>query len=213
MTEKKSLKDRIYESVLEEIFEGRYLPNAIINERMLIEKYGVSKTPVREALVQLCTEGILNNLPRFGYQLVPITPQEIGDIQELRLLLELGALEKTMQTITEEQLAQLEKNVESAQSLVEDRDIKKHWFQNISFHLLLCSFCGNAFIYEHLDRVLHFCSRGAGQYFQKTWSESKLSDANEHRALIEFIRRKDFERAKETLARDVSAMKNEILNS
>lgn len=213
MNNKKSLKDQIYEKVLEEIFQGKYLPNAILNERKLIEKYGVSKTPVREALVQLCNDGILKNLPRYGYQLVPITPQEIGDIQELRMLLELGALEKTMPIITEAQLVELEQNVLSAKTLVNDRDVKKHWFQNISFHLLLCSFCGNSFLYEHLERVLYFCSRGAGQYFQKTWSESKLSDATSHSTIIESIRKKDFEYAKETLAKDIAAMKNEILNS
>lgn len=213
MTETKSLKDRIYDNVLEDILQGKYPLNAVINERMLIEKYNVSKTPVREALVQLCNEGMLKNLPRFGYQLTPITPREVRDIMELRLLLELGALEKTMGVITVAQISQLEANVEQAKALAVERNIKKHWFHNITFHLLLCGFCENEFIYGSLERALHFCSRGAGQYFKKAWSEQKLSDGTEHRILIGALRARDLPLARETLARDIGSMKSELLDA
>jgi DNA-binding GntR family transcriptional regulator len=213
MADTKSLKDRIYDNVLEDILQGNYPANAVINERMLIEKYDVSKTPIREALVQLCNEGMLKNLPRFGYQLTPITPKEILDIMELRLLLELGALEKTMGVITDLQIAQLEANVVRARALAAEKNVKTHWFHNITFHLLLCSFCQNDFIYESLERTLHFCSRGAGQYFKKAWSEKKTSDGTEHGILIGALRERDLPLARETLARDIGSMKSEILDA
>lgn len=212
MNGEKSLKDKIYDSVLEDLLQGRYMPNSIINERMLIDEYKVSKTPVREALVQLCNEGMLKNLPRYGYQLTPITPKEISDIMDFRLLLELGALEKTMGGITEAQLAMLEANVEQARILADEKNIKKHWFHNITFHLLLCSFNENQFVYEALERALHFCSRGAERYFKKTWSERKLSDGSEHRILIGALRARDLPLAKATLARDIGSMKGELLD-
>ena len=49
-----SIKTQVYESVLKDILDGVYQPNAVINEKTLMEKFGVSKTPIREALVQLC---------------------------------------------------------------------------------------------------------------------------------------------------------------
>ena len=63
------LKDQIYENILNEIIDGNYRQNDIITERELIEKYGVSKSPVREALVELCNEKILESRPRMGYQI------------------------------------------------------------------------------------------------------------------------------------------------
>lgn len=56
MSENIKLKDKIYDKVLNEITEGYYQQNQIITERELIEKYGVSKSPVREALIELCNE-------------------------------------------------------------------------------------------------------------------------------------------------------------
>ena len=73
MSETMKLKDQIYEKVLNEITEGRYLQNEIITERELIEKYGVSKSPVREALIELCNENVLVSRPRMGYQIRPIS--------------------------------------------------------------------------------------------------------------------------------------------
>jgi DNA-binding GntR family transcriptional regulator len=213
MEENRSLKNFIYDSVFEDIVQGVYPVNTILNERVLIEKYNVSKTPVREALVELCNEGLLKNIPRYGYQLVPITLKELSDIQDLRLILELGALEKVIGHITEDQLAQLVANVEKAQEIASEKDIKKHWLHNISFHLLLCSFCGNEFIYRDLEKVLLFCSRGANQYFSNTWSRSKIADSIDHLQLIDAIRQKDLVLAKETLTKDICSMRDVILNS
>ena len=73
MSENIKLKDRIYEKVLNEITEGYYQQNQIITERELIEKYGVSKSPVREALIELCNEKVLESRPRMGYQIRSIS--------------------------------------------------------------------------------------------------------------------------------------------
>ena len=66
--------------ILDEITEGKYQQNDIITERELIEKYGVSKSPVREALIELCKEDVLESRPRMGYQIRPISIKEISDI-------------------------------------------------------------------------------------------------------------------------------------
>ena len=74
MVEKVSVKDRVYEEVLAHILNGDYPANTILNEKDLMEKYSASKTTVREVLVQLCSQGILKNIPRYGYQLEIIHP-------------------------------------------------------------------------------------------------------------------------------------------
>lgn len=73
-----------YEGILNDILDGKYDVTSVIKEKNMIAKYQVSKTPVREARVQLCSESILVNIPRYGYKLVAITPQQILEVIELK---------------------------------------------------------------------------------------------------------------------------------
>ena len=93
---KKSIKEQVEEMLFEDIVCGVYPPGTVLNEGTLTKKFGVSKSPVREALVTLCRDGVLMNIPRCGYQVVPITPRQFLDMQELRVIVEESALRKTM---------------------------------------------------------------------------------------------------------------------
>ena len=97
-----SIKDQVYQGILSDILDGVYDVTSVIREKDMIEKYHVSKTPVREALVQLCGENILRNIPRYGYQVVAITPQQIREVVEYRKVIELGALAASFPVLTEE---------------------------------------------------------------------------------------------------------------
>ena len=88
---KKSIKEQIEEVLFEDIVCGVYPPGTVLNEGTLTKKFGVSKSPVREALVTLCRDGVLMNIPRCGYQVVPITPHQFLDMQELRVIVEESA--------------------------------------------------------------------------------------------------------------------------
>lgn len=63
-------------------------------EGSLVEKFGVSKAPVREALVKLCSEGVLKSVPRYGYIIVRLNERDARDIAQFRLILELSALKE-----------------------------------------------------------------------------------------------------------------------
>ena len=62
--QKETLKERVYRGIYEAVTNGEYKSNDILTENQMIEKFGVSKSPVREALVELCKDGILTNIPR-----------------------------------------------------------------------------------------------------------------------------------------------------
>ena len=92
--QQESLKNMVYQAILNGIFTDEYKPNQIINEQELVQKFGCSKTPIREALVTLCNEGILRSFPRFGYQVVSVSREEAQNILDFRLVLEGGYLRK-----------------------------------------------------------------------------------------------------------------------
>lgn len=206
-----SIKELVYDGILNDIIEGVYPANSILNERMLSEKYQVSKAPVREALVQLCGEGILNNIPRCGYQLPVITPRDIISVLEYRTMLEVSAMEKTIRIITPEEIGRLTAHTEKADKLALQKDIQIHWKTNVEFHLMLCECCDNSFVYKALENALKICSMVAAQYFTKTWEKSKLSDAKGHLDLVNAIRDKDVDGARELLTKDILSVKEEVL--
>lgn len=210
--ETRLIKEQVFDSIFEDIIRGEYPVNTIINERMLIEKYKVSKSPIREALIELCKENILKSIPRMGYQVVQISPKEICDILELRLIIEIAALKKTFDILDDKIIDTLEKNVQETIEILDEKDIVKHWSRNIDFHLLLCSFCNNDSICQTLNDILKFCSRGATQYYWKSWNSSRRTDCNIHLSLIEALRKKDYESAEQILVKDVSSMKDIFFN-
>ena len=78
--QKETLKERVYRGIYEAVTNGEYRPNDILTENQMIEKFGVSKSPVREALVELCKDGVLINIPRMGYQVRAVTLKEIMNL-------------------------------------------------------------------------------------------------------------------------------------
>lgn len=209
----KSLKEAIHDAEYHDILVGKYPINHIITERVLVEKYQVSKAPIREALVQLCSENMLKSIPRCGYQVVQITAREIEEGLSMRLLLELGALERTAKMITPSQLKELQANIDRSQEITENQDIFKHWFQNIGFHLLLCSLADNTLLYATLDQVLKYCSRGAYQYFNRTWAKDILTDASQHQLVVDHLSNGNLEEAKSALHEDILSMREAFQSS
>lgn len=105
---KENLKKKVYDHIMEAIIQGEYSPDDILSESMLTEKYNVSKSPVREALVQLCSENVLKSIPRCGYMVVRITRSDIEDILDYRAAFEAGMLRQVIDSIEPHQLAELE---------------------------------------------------------------------------------------------------------
>lgn len=210
MTEKVSVKDRVYEEILANILNGAYAANTILNERELIEEYSASKTTVREVLVKLCSEGILNNIPRCGYQLEMIHPAQIRELVEFRKTIELAALEAAFPRLGEAEFAQLNRLNEESVSHKDDLDVKIHWTMNNQFHERLCSFSNNSFYKKALGEAMIFSIRASNQYYSQVWSQKRSTDARNHILLVEALQAGDLDRAKEILKGDIEEYMQEI---
>lgn len=203
-----SLKQMIYNEVFESIIKGEYAANDIISEKMLVEKYEVSKSPVREALVELCKEGILKNMPRYGYSVIQLTSNDIENILKYRVILEGGSLASCISTITERQLAMLEELDAECSSDESSSDFFTHWNHNMNFHLKLISFCGNEFSFNMLKKSLDTLTRAYAQFYWDKWNNIEiLTDTKYHAKIIDCLRKKDLEGAIYFLKQDISDFK------
>src|ERR1051325_9098135 len=78
--------DRVYAHVKKGVLERRYEGGTLLTEGELAEAVGVSRTPVREALLRLEVEGLLRLYPKKGALVLPVSAQEIADVVETRQL-------------------------------------------------------------------------------------------------------------------------------
>ena len=173
-----SLKTEIYDSILKDIIEGNYKQNEIINEKQLIEKYGVSKSPIRDALIELCSEGVLISHPRYGYEVVSMTKTDIRELREF--------------TLTE------------CSNSDEDTTILEHWDNNSRFHLRLLSYSGNDYCYSMLQKSIGIMTRAYAQRHWERWGTISIRMGCEnHLKVIDYLMEQDVDRAVKELRGDI----------
>lgn len=111
VTDKYSLRGRVYQKLREDILSGRYEEFEELREVAISEELGVSRTPVREAFRQLELEGLLQIIPNKGAYVTGITEKDVRDIYMIRSLLEGLCARWATQNITPEQMAEMEEHV------------------------------------------------------------------------------------------------------
>lgn len=149
------MRHRIYEQLRADILSCALTPGLQFRENELAEKFGVSKSPIRDALQRLEIEGLIEIEPRRGHRVAPISIADAEDILDLREILEAGALRTIAARATDEELAALDALREA-----NTRDMKAFAAYNRQFHLALCEASGNkrlassmAGLMENYDRL------------------------------------------------------------
>jgi DNA-binding GntR family transcriptional regulator len=208
MINRVTVKEKICDQVFNDITEGLFVPNDILTESVLAEKYAASKSTVREALIELCKDDILKSIPRLGYQVVPITLKEAMDILDFRLDLELCSLKKAFPNIMDEDIRTC--RAAGMPPKIPEQGVLPNWMINQNFHLSLCKLSGNDYTYKILKYTLKQSSRYVSQYFNTAWRKSSESEGEFHMKIITALENRDFEQACRMLINDIAAVKNEL---
>ena len=211
VTDKFSLRGRVFHKIREDILNGKYKENEELKEVAIGAELGVSRTPVREAFRQLELEGLIQIIPNKGAYVTGITVKDVKDIYMIRSLLEGLCAKWATINITNEQLEELEENV----YLSEFHAAKGHTQQvtelDSRFHEILYEACDSKML-EHQLRDFHdYVLRVR----KRTLSENKRSTASnqEHRLILEAIKEKNPEKAEQVANRHIlSAYENMVKN-
>ena len=202
--QKKSLADRIHDDILEMVIQNMSEEEMVLTEGRLVEVFGVSKAPVREALIRLCSEGVLRNIPRFGYLLVKTDEKDNRDMARIRVLLETEALRAGFETIVPRHLEDIRRQIEKPKQEGIKADIWKIWDDNEAFHLLLASWADNRMINRFLKESLRIQKRA---YAQNQWNRKKSLEAEinlwPHRKIYEALCEGDLEKSCRVLEEDI----------
>jgi DNA-binding GntR family transcriptional regulator len=205
-----TLKQQIYDRILEEIVTKKYQLDCILKEKDLSEKFGVSKAPVREALIELSKENIVKSIPRAGYRIVQFTGKDISQATELRLILELSVLDTIVGSIRPESLQRLYGEVEKF-NVIKRRGkvpLDVWWNNNITFHVALNAEGGNSMLTGVLESALLRLWRAIAQLFWSGNPEDYIDvEPDNHIALLQAIEEKKTARAREILSEDILSIR------
>ncbi len=204
MVEAKTLKSTIYQNVFQDVLLNKYPVNTVITEKMLVEQYGVSKSPVREALVELCNEGILRSIPRYGYEVVRLTESDVREIREYRIILECGALERNWDKVSGEHVENLLQIWLRDREEGEKQEALEHWNRNTRFHLALFEAYNNQYLHSNLCQALRVMTRVYAQFFWDKWHSTVFtSHADRHGLIIESMKKGDKQSTLRFLQEDI----------
>ena len=144
------LQDRAYDEIKELIQDGTFASGAFLSERQLAARLGMSKTPIKNALVRLDLEGFLSISPQQGIVVREPSLNEIVDLFDIRIALEMFVVRRLAGKVTPEQKKLMLANVRAQDEAARKNDQVTLTKLDSMFHVLLCSFLGNV----EIERVM-----------------------------------------------------------
>ena len=147
------LQDRAYAEIKALIQDGTFPAGSFLSERQLAGRLKMSKTPVKNALVRLEMEGFVAVSPQQGIVVREFSVQEVVDILDIRMALEPYVARRVAGALTAEQAAALKANVRAQEAAARAGDTVELTRLDADFHILLCSFSGNAEIAHVMTRL------------------------------------------------------------
>jgi DNA-binding GntR family transcriptional regulator len=184
-----SVRDQVGHALRAALISGQMQPGEIYSAPALAVQFGVSPTPVREAMLDLVKEGFVSVVRNKGFLVRGLSEDELDDIMEMRRLLEVPAAVKVIGVATSEQIDDLRSLAQRIVETARDRDVLSHVELDRQFHLELLAIGGN----EHLvSTVGNLRARSRLFGLQELADSGRLTaSALEHGEMLDLILAKD----------------------
>jgi len=206
-----SLAERAYVRLRQEILTCDLAPGQVVSERELARRYEMSKTPIREALSQVCHDGLMQRLPGRGYMVAPITVKDIQDIFDLRLILELAAAKRAAENPSPKQIAAL-KELAGVRYNPDDRESHIAFLQtNRTFHLTLAEATGNQRLVDRLEELLIEMDRIFHLGLRLRDSSDEM--VREHQEVVAALEIGDVEAIQDSITRQIIASRDRVMEA
>lgn len=199
----KDLSERIYKLMKTDLMLGHLKSDEMFNEQTLADRYGCSRTPVREAAGRLVIEGYLNKYPSKGYIIRVPSENEVRELRECRYVLECSVIDKLTANASDEQIRALGCLPAGAPDDV-------LYSNNLQFHMEMARLAGNEKMAEMIESLLYLLVRPlvSSRYSSFGDYAGRVQDSGapltpEHAAIIDALLARDAVRAKALLKDDI----------
>jgi DNA-binding GntR family transcriptional regulator len=207
LTKNPNLTEQAYQSVKRQLLNGSFPEGSKLTEEYLSSALGISKSPVREALTRLESEGLINIEARRGAYVRKFSAKEVRDLYELRALLEVHAV--SVAEITPELLEQMAASIERTRNNLEAGDKLRHIEEDIHFHGLIAGSTGN----EEFRRILDNIQQKSLLCRMTTFYLSATTAPASHQNIYAAMRDGDRERAQREMHHHIQFVRDTLLRS
>jgi DNA-binding GntR family transcriptional regulator len=183
------IRERVVSALRDAIIAGRLKPGERIRERELVSLLGVSRSPLREAIRILETEGFITSLAHRGARVSEVSAVDLHDMLDVRIMLEGFAARLFIERLDEAALRAMEEQVERSRAPGYRVDLQENFDLGLEFHDLLVGACGNRKVVQmhenlkrHQTRYQHFAFARLGR---------DLRALDEHAEMVTMLRARD----------------------
>lgn len=196
MNSYKSLKDHVYDYISEKINDGSLTSAKKIDEQLICEELNISRTPVREALIQLTTEGYLENLPRRGFYLRGVDENRARELYFIIGRLDGTAAALAMDNLTYKEINRMKMLITSMDQAIASKEFEVYYKLQLEFHNVYINLCENDELIRLLNQLRkNFIRQGysdeEGNKGAVDISELLRKINNDHKVIVEIFENRD----------------------
>lgn len=203
------LREKVYDELRADMISCRLPPGLEIRESELAGRFGVSKSPVRDALMRLEREGLVITLPRQGYRVAPVSIADVQDMFHLRDALERACVERIVRRGTDAQLAELERFRRFDAAAWPGGFVA----YNREFHLAVSRIAGNARMHSQLTDLIDQMARAVQLSVSSLKKSEPQSLVDEHCQIIDQLQARQLVRAQRSASRHVAAAGQRVMRA
>jgi DNA-binding GntR family transcriptional regulator len=204
-----SLSKLAYNAILKSILSNNMTPDEVYNEIALARDLGISRTPVREALLELSVQGLVTFIPRKGIVVNRFTEKDVYEIFEIRRAIEAAAVEKIASMSPAPDTSLLQKSIDRQNAAIPKKDLWMYMRADRDFHVTLSQLTGNrrlVAISENIRNMVHLM----GTQALEAPGRAKEVLA-EHKRILAAIKKREPQRAKEAIVDHLVKSENAVL--
>jgi DNA-binding GntR family transcriptional regulator len=194
-----TLREKILETIREAILRGALKPGEKVAEPELAERFGISRTPIREAFRQLESEGYLTVIPRKGAVVTALSERDVEEFYAIKSILEGYAARMAAVNLSGKDIDRLEAINDRLEQLARDGDVKTFFRVHNEFHELFIRAAGNEKLLELIGQLLMKFNRLRMASLSLP-GRMEIS-VNEHKKILEAFKSNDGEKANQLVSK------------
>ncbi|MBP1968567.1 DNA-binding GntR family transcriptional regulator [Virgibacillus natechei] len=203
------LTSQVYDVLRSKIIAGEYSPGDKLDIHKLADEFGVSRSPVKDAINQLVYDGLLEIIPRKGTYVTELNFTEFIEVLDARLMIELWAGKQVIQFISADKVENWGQIVQEMDSLLKATPFPFETYNKVDrkFHMTLIEWTGNNKIIELFSSLNTHVS--LSRIVHSTSLESTTKRHTDHWHLYEAMRERDFSAFSNVITEHINSLKKE----
>jgi DNA-binding GntR family transcriptional regulator len=202
LRDRRNLREELVETLRGAVISGELRPGVVYSAPSLADQFGVSATPVREAMLDLVREGLVETLRNKGFRVTELSDKELDDLTALRALIEIPTVASlTRRGVSKADLDRLRPLAAGIEDAARRGDLVAHVTIDMEFHLGLLSLAGNPYL---VDTVRSLRSRSRIYGLRSLAERDQLvPSSHEHSELLDLIEAGDVAGAEDLMRRHI----------